>query len=669
MPKQKQQEAFKTDYLLPEPLYPSMTYNYLNEMSLPRHNESQIKDSMDAERVQVVKSSFVHQNDEPLAYTFKGSPLLKKSNFESNVTTEVNGPTRVIPSYTLTDSKRPKSTNVAFLDKQEDIPLPNRLQSASKRTVTLNESTPNGSLPVKTVYALNGKSSLGGFYHESLVPDSNNNINYINIISNQRPGTQSLYQDINVSRSSFQPKTDQYPSPFGVNERVSTFKTYSMMPGSNSLYIPPTIAEPEDEILRSLNQQSFLDKHEHKLVNDLAAKFRQEIDKNTKLSEEIMSLRQKLDIDIRRTREFEDQSKNEYRHFKQNEQERLGKFESLSKSMNEISLKETEAENRNSHLKVDLERVRKENEMLRSEIKRLGEITSEKILDLENNINAISRMRDFELENFEMEKDKVTSSADFVVEQMRVHFNERSLKIEDQHRRMLLEKDKAAADLKTLTEELKSFNSNADIRITNAMNIVIQEEQERHDKEMREIEGKIRAEEEEIARTNRKNQETLNRLHTIERDGKTRIMNKKNENVRLKEDLNGLEQNFNKLLVQIGNENRENDKKRMSIDTMQLELDELKDKIRELEDKYNYELQSINMGNEETAKELQEAQHHFQDEEKRLLDEIREENERVFSLQTQHASLIEQIRQNINSTVETQFSKANNTSKRNFDHF
>lgn len=669
MPKQKQQEAFKTDYLLPEPLYPSMTYNYLNEMSLPRHNESQIKDSMDAERVQVVKSSFVHQNDEPLAYTFKGSPLLKKSNFESNVTTEVNGPTRVIPSYTLTDSKRPKSTNVAFLEKQEDFPLPNRLQSASKRTVTLNGSTPNGSVPVKTVYALNGKSSLGGFYHESLVPDSNNNINYINIISNQRPGTQSLYQDINVSRSSFQPKTDQYPSPFGVNERVSTFKTYSMMPGSNSLYIPPTIAEPEDEILRSLNQQSFLDKHEHKLVNDLAAKFRQEIDKNTKLSEEIMSLRQKLDIDIRRTREFEDQSKNEYRHFKQNEQERLGKFESLSKSMNEISLKETEAENRNSHLKVDLERVRKENEMLRSEIKRLGEITSEKILDLENNINAISRMRDFELENFEMEKDKVTSSADFVVEQMRVHFNERSLKIEDQHRRMLLEKDKAAADLKTLTEELKSFNSNADIRITNAMNIVIQEEQERHDKEMREIEGKIRAEEEEIARTNRKNQETLNRLHTIERDGKTRIMNKKNENVRLKEDLNGLEQNFNKLLVQIGNENRENDKKRMSIDTMQLELDELKDKIRELEDKYNYELQSINMGNEETAKELQEAQHHFQDEEKRLLDEIREENERVFSLQTQHASLIEQIRQNINSTVETQFSKANNTSKRNFDHF
>lgn len=669
MPKQKQQEAFKTDYLLPEPLYPSMTYNYLNEMSLPRHNESQIKDSMDAERVQVIKSSFVQQNDEPLAYTFKGSPLLTKSNFESKVTTEVNGPTRVIPSYTLTDSKRPKSTNVAFLEKQEDFPLPNRLQSASKRTVTLNGSTPNGSVPVKTVYALNGKSSLGGFYHESLVPDSNNNINYINIISNQRPGTQSLYQDINVSRSSFQPKTDQYPSPFGVNERVSTFKTYSMMPGLNSLYIPPAIAEPEDEILKSLNQQSFLDKHEHKLVNDLAAKFRQEIDKNTKLSEEIMSLRQKLDIDIRRTREFEDQSKNEYRHFKQNEQERLGKFESLNKSMNEISLKETEAENRNSHLKVDLERVRKENEMLRSEIKRLGEITSEKILDLENNINAISRMRDFELENFEMEKDKVTSSADFVVEQMRVHFNERSLKIEDQHRRMLLEKDKAAADLKTLTEELKSFNSNADIRITNAMNIVIQEEQERHDKEMREIEGKIRAEEEEIARTNRKNQETLNRLHTIERDGRTRIMNKKNENVRLKEDLNGLEQNFNKLLVQIGNENRENDKKRMSIDTMQLELDELKDKIRELEDKYNDELQSINMGNEETAKELQEAQHHFQDEEKRLLDEIREENERVFSLQTQHASLIEQIRQNINSTVETQFSKANNTSKRNFDHF
>jgi len=671
-PKQKQQETFKNDHLLPEPLYPSMTNNYLNEMSLPRHNESQIRDFVDSEPLQVAKSSFVKQKDEPLAYTFKGSPLLNKSNLEAKIPTEWNGPSKVIPSYTYTDSKRPKSTNMLAFEKQEDISMQqNRLHSAFKRTVTLNESRENGSLPVKTVYALNGKSGIGGFQSENFAQDANNNLNYINIINNQRPGNQSLYPDLNLSKSSYQAKNEHYASPFGANERVSNLKTYSLMPGSNSLYVPPTVTEPENEILKSLNQQSFLDKHEHQLVNDLATKFRQEIDKNTRLSEDIMSLRQRLDAETRRSRELEEQSKKEYRHFKQNEQEKVAKLEALHRSMNELSIKETEAENKNSHLKSDLERMRKENEMLRSEIKRLGEMTSEKILDLENNINAISRMREFEVENFDMERDKIVNSAEFVIEQMRVHFNDRNLKNEDQHRRTLLEKDKASADLKTLTEELKSFNTNADIRITNAMNIVIQEEQERHEKEMREVESKIRAEEEEIGRATRKNQEMINRMHVIERDGKTRIMNKKNENVRLKEDLNGFEQTYHKLLVQIGNENRENDKKRMAIDSMQMELEELKDKIREVEDKYNEELQSINMGNDETSKELREAQQHFQDEEKRLLDEIREENEKVFTLQSQHVRLIEQIRQNINSTVDNQFSRANNqnNSKRNFDHF
>lgn len=34
-------------------------------------------------------------------------------------------------------------------------------------------------------------------------------------------------------------------------------------------------------------------------------------------------------------------------------------------------------------------------------------MTSEKILDLENNINSITRMRDLEIDNFEMEKEKI----------------------------------------------------------------------------------------------------------------------------------------------------------------------------------------------------------------------------------------------------------------------
>lgn len=64
-------------------------------------------------------------------------------------------------------------------------------------------------------------------------------------------------------------------------------------------------------------------------------------------------------------------------------------------------------------------------------MKRLGEITSEKILDFENNINALARMREYEDNNFDMEKDKIINTRDFVTEQMKVHFFERALKLED----------------------------------------------------------------------------------------------------------------------------------------------------------------------------------------------------------------------------------------------
>lgn len=45
--------------------------------------------------------------------------------------------------------------------------------------------------------------------------------------------------------------------------------------------------------------------------------------------------------------------------------------------------------------------------MLKNELKRLGQRTSEKILECENNINQVKRMKDFHKDNFEMEKEKL----------------------------------------------------------------------------------------------------------------------------------------------------------------------------------------------------------------------------------------------------------------------
>ena len=571
--------------------------------------------------------------------------------------------------YPSSDVKRPRSHRVEVVERNMfesgsiHLNVNNDFKNTSYSASNIYKEQASSNEPkVKTVYAINGATRIGGFYKDKSV--ENKTDDYINIINNNESQTQSLYNDANLSRSSYQLKPDS--SLLATAQKYNTLKTFSLMPGNN-LHASANDTEMESDVLKSLNQQSFLSKHEHKMVSDLATKYQAEIDVNNKRSEDIMILRQKLEAEKRRTIDLDEQCRREFKHYKDKEGEVNQNFQKLANKLNEISQKEVTEESRSNNTKSQLEQYRKENELLRGEIKRLGEMTSEKILDLENNINAISRMRDFEVENFEMEKEKIVNSADFVVEQMKVHFNERSMKIEDQTRKAIVERDKAAADLKMLTEELRSFNSNADIRITNTMNIIIQEETERHQKEMREVEIKIRMEEEEIAQINRRTQELINKLQVTEREGKSRIMARKNENVKLKEDLSGIEQAYNKLLIQISNENKEIEKKRDVLDGLHGEVEEIKEKTRELEQKYADEVESINLGNQDNQKEVEEMMQHFIDEERRLMDEIREENNRVYDIQRQHASLIEQIKQNINSTVQSQFSRVSHNSKKNFE--
>ena len=295
--------------------------------------------------------------------------------------------------------------------------------------------------------------------------------------------------------------------------------------------------------------------------------------------------------------------------------------------------------------------------MLRGELKRLGEITSEKILDLENNINSVARMKDFELENFNMEKEKVGNSAEFVIEQMKVHFNERTAKIEEHTRKIQLDKDKLATDLRTVTEELKVFNFNADQKINNTMNLVIQEESEKHQAEVKEIENKVRIEEDEIARINRRNQELLNKLQTMERDGKNRIMSRKNENTRLKEDLNNFEQNYNKLLIQVSNENREYEKKKDLIEMLKDDHEEVHNKSQMLDQRYDEEMHNIQAGHEDNLQDLERDYGVMREREQRLVQAIRDESDRLFDLQKRHGEIIEEIQRNFNVTLENQFGK------------
>jgi hypothetical protein len=93
-------------------------------------------------------------------------------------------------------------------------------------------------------------------------------------------------------------------------------------------------------------------------------------------------------------------------------------------------------------LKKEYERSKHDNDILKNELKRLGEMTGEKVLDLENNINSIARMKDFENDNFEMEKEKIGNTSEFVVEQMKAHFADKAQKLDENSKKIQIDQHK-----------------------------------------------------------------------------------------------------------------------------------------------------------------------------------------------------------------------------------
>ena len=555
------------------------------------------------------------------------------------------------PAQTIyqSDQKRPHSTQVLDGFKQADQSFSNLrgFPTQNNNGTYLNDSrTPFNNLEptVKTIHASNSRSFVNT---ETPFDYKRSEANYppINVATDY-----TFRQPSTILRQSEVPLRTTNVLGSGV-DRSYHLPTQTQVPYS------PTPTTPDNDVLKSLNNQSFMEKHEGKLVQEMTQKLAAQFDKNNRLGEEIMTLRRSLDNERQRLAQMDGQYREEFKHMRQSEADSGMALQNLESRIYEIDQNSRVDEDRHSKMETDLEKIQVENEMLRGELKRLGEITSEKILDLENNINSVARMKDFELENFNMEKEKVGNSAEFVVEQMKVHFNERTAKIEEHTRKIQMDKDKLANDLRTVTEELKVFNFNADQKINNTMNLVIQEEQEKHQAEVKEVESKVRLEEDEIARINRRNQELLNKLQTMEREGKNRIMSRKNENTRLKEDLNNFEQNYNKLLIQVSNENREYEKKKDHIEMLKDDHEEVHNKSQMLDHRYDEEMHNIQAGHEENLQDLERDYGGLKEKEQRLLQAIRDENDRLFDLQKRHGEIIEEIQRNFNVTLENQFAK------------
>jgi len=417
------------------------------------------------------------------------------------------------------------------------------------------------------------------------------------------------------------------------------------------------------EVLKSLNQSSFLLRHEDQILADLNSKLLNEIDRNTRMHDDILSLRHSYELEQQKIADLDRQLRAELKHLQEKEREGLCRMESLEGHLSELTIGERETEDRTIRVKGELDAAKKEGDILRSELKRLAEVTGEKILDLENNLNAVTRMKELERENFEMERDKIANSGEFVIEQMRVHFNERTTRAEDQARGINAQREKLRSELRSIGDELRAFNQNADQRINNELSIAIQEETERHNKEMREIESKIRVEEDEIARANRRNQEMLIQLQNDERDGKNRLLASKNENIKYKEELSALESAFNKLLIQISSEGKDGDRRRENLEGLRLDLQDIKDKTANAEDAYAEEIEQLVSNCNSISKELEGAYNELLEQERKLIDKIKEQNSTIFDVQRRHAETIEVIQTSVNQTLNTQFKQLGSSRK------
>lgn len=408
----------------------------------------------------------------------------------------------------------------------------------------------------------------------------------------------------------------------------------------------------EPEILRNVMEKSFQEgKHDKNLARDLNERFLDESKNNEQLISDIDMLNRKLDSERKNLAQMDGMCKEELMINKEKENEVLSNLEKLEINNQEIEQNLEKENNRNFEQKTDFDKIERENVMLKNELKKIMELTGEKILEIENNINSLGRMKEFEKDNYEMEKEKFTSSSEFVIEQMRAQFMERSHQIEENNQKTKIEKDKIQSELRVLAEELRAFNTNADHKIKNIMNTIINEEENKQKGEIRELEDKIRVEEDQIKQVLKENQEKIQYIQNSERDINARVIGKRNENMRLKEELSVLEQQYNKMLLQLNNVEKENEKKNFMILRLEEEKESIQDKSNRLSESYNKELEILEEQQLEDVKEVEDAYNRLLSNEKEMINEIRDKNNEIIDLQKRQSDIIEQYQSKLNQTL------------------
>ena len=397
------------------------------------------------------------------------------------------------------------------------------------------------------------------------------------------------------------------------------------------------------------------EKHEMNLVSDLSQKLNSEANANQRVAAEIAALRKTLELERAKTASVEEQCRAELREAKARENESVGELGALERRAQELAHRTRGEEERGARQRGELEELRRDNELLRSELKRLGDLTGEKIIELENGLNSIARMREFEQSNFEMEKGNIVNTGEFVMEQMRVKFMERGLRLEEQIKLAAAERERSAGESRQLLEELRGFNAAADARINALMGAVRDEQKTRNDAEMAEMNSRIRLEEEELAAAQQRHKDLLLRFQNVEREGKARLIARKNENMRAKEELSAADQQYNKLLVLLNGEGKDLEKKAAALARLEAENRDIREKTEQIERRFAEELQRVQADHAADLQDLDAQLAAAVTEEHTQAQAKHDINARILDFQKRHNELIRELESSLSTTLNHHF--------------
>ena len=406
---------------------------------------------------------------------------------------------------------------------------------------------------------------------------------------------------------------------------------------------------------RYTNNSEFLDiteRHEKDHIVELTAKYEKEVENNKKIAYEVNNLKQELEAELRKTSLIEEKFKQELKMTKIKETETLEELGMQEKKSAELANQIRNSEEELQYFKNELEKLKLENDKIYQETIRINDLTNEKVSEIEENIGNVNKMREFEFKNFEMEKDNILNTGEFVVEQIKIKFGEKIKDIEDQLRSVVEDKERFSNEAKAYVDQMRVLNSQTDNKFKAITARIKEEQDQKAETELNEFKAKISKSQNEMSFQQKRNTELIARFESIEREAKFRLSAQREENAKLRDELVVLEQEYNGLLVSINSEEKEAEKRERGYLKIDSEIKGIKAKSAQMEKQYLKSLEELKNEHRRNIEDIDKQLRTLEAEENSIQNKIKQANSITEEANRKYETLIHGLKNNLNVTLD-----------------